>query len=152
MKYLLLTSICLLFFGCKKEDFRKIDAQSIAEKEIKSINLKEVDQFPLFKACDETANVTEQRICFEKEIHHWLKPHVDKLRYNTEKADTLQLFLSIDREGTLKLDSLISELKIKEQFDSIFMNSPKFYPAQKRGVPVKVSFQLPLILKINQTL
>jgi hypothetical protein len=149
MKFLLITSICVLFFGCKKEEFQKVDAQSIAEEEIKSINLREVDQFPLFKSCDETANPTQQKACFEKEIHQWLKPHLDRLNYDIEKADTLQLYLSINREGELILDSLESKLKVKQQFDSIFMNPPNFYPAQKRGVPVKVSFELPLILKVN---
>jgi len=138
-----------MLLGCKQEKFQKIDASTIAEKEFRSLNLKEVDQFPLFKTCDETENRQHQKACFEKEIHRWLKPHADSLTYNTTEPDTLQLYLSIATDGTLILDSLKTELTVKQQLDSIFQNSPKFYPAQKRGVPVKVSFQLPLILKVN---
>jgi hypothetical protein len=149
MKALLLTALCIFCLGCKQEKFQKIDAETIAEKEFQSINLKEVDQFPLFKTCDETAQAFEQKKCFEKEIHGWLKPHIDSLDYNTEKADTLQLYLSINTNGTLMLDSLQSRLDIQKQFDSIIKKAPKFYPAQKRGVPVKVAFQLPLIIEVN---
>jgi hypothetical protein len=103
----------------------------------------------LFKTCDETENRLQQKACFEKEIHKWLKPHVDSLKYYTVKPDTLQLYLSINIDGSLVLDSLNTEFKVSKQLDSIFKQSPQFYPAQKRGVPVKVAFQLPLILKVN---
>jgi hypothetical protein len=149
MKWMISIIFLILLNSCKQEKFQKVNAETIAEKEFKSLNLKEVDQFPLFKNCDETENRQQQKDCFEKEIHQWLKPHLDSLKYNTKKADTLQLYLSITKNGKLELDSLKTELKVTEQLDSIFKNSPKFYPAQKRGVPVKVSFQLPLMLKVN---
>lgn len=149
MKWMISIVFLILLFSCKNENFQKVDAKSIAEKEFETLNLKEVDQFPLFKTCDETENRQQQKACFEKEIHQWLKPHVDSLNYNTFEADTLQLYLSIKTNGALVLDSLKSELPVSKQFDSIFKQAPKFYPAQKRGVPVKVSFQLPLILKVN---
>lgn len=146
----MISIVLLVFvFSCKKEQFQKINAESIAEKEFQSLNLKEVDQFPLFKTCDETDNRQAQKICFEKEIHQWLKPHLDNLNYNTYEPDTLQLYLSVKTNGVLLLDSLKSELPIYKQFDSIFKKAPKFYPAQKRGVPVRVSFRLPLVLKVN---
>lgn len=149
MKGLIVIGICFFCMGCKQVKFQKVDAESIAEKEINSLNLKEIDQFPLFVTCDETAKPEEQKLCFEKEIHQWLKPHADSLYYNTEIADTIQLYLSIQTDGTLTLDSLQTELKVKKQLDSIFKNAPQLYPAQKRGVPVKVAFQLPLILEVN---
>lgn len=149
MKGLIVIGICFFFLGCKQEKFQKIDAESIAEKEFKSLNLKEVDQFPLFENCDETAKLEDQKLCFEKQIHQWLKPHADSLDYDTEIADTLQLYLSIPAEGKLILDSIKTKLKVKKQLDSIFKKSPKLFPAQKRGIPVKVAFQLPLILKVN---
>lgn len=145
----ILIGLCVFLLGCKNEKFQKIDAETIAEKEFKSLNLKEVDQFPLFKTCDETENRQQQKACFEKEIHQWLKPQVDSLEYNTSETDSLQLYLSIETDGSLVLDSLETKLKISNQLDSIFKQSPKLYPAQKRGVPVKVSFQLPLILKVK---
>jgi hypothetical protein len=149
MKSCIIFVLCLSLFSCKQEKFQKVDANYIAEKEFENLNLKEVDQFPLFKTCDETENREQQKACFEKEIHQWLKPQVDSLEYNTTTADTLQLYLSILKDGTLVLDSLNTPLKVKTQMDSIFKTSPPFYPAQKRGVPVKVSFQLPLILKVK---
>ena len=152
MKPFIFAIICVLCYACKQETFEKIDANEVAEEEFKSLNLKQVDQFPLFKTCDENDTAQDQKKCFETKIHAWLKPHVDSLKYNTSKGDTIHLYLKINTNGDLVLDSLKSKLDIKQQFDSIFLDAPKFYPAQKRGVPVQVSFELPLILKVNQTL
>jgi hypothetical protein len=149
MNKFVIIGICVFLLGCKKEDFKKIDAETLAKKEFKNLNLKQVDQFPLFKTCDETGTRQQQKSCFEKQIHRWLKPHVDSLNYDTSEADTLHLYLSIDTKGLLILDSLKTELKVSKQFDRIFKHPPKIYPAQKRGVPVKVAFQLPVILNIK---
>ena len=149
MKFLVFVFFSVLFISCNQDKFKKIDAESIAEKELLSINFDEVDRFPLFKACDETASKVQQKECFQKNLHKWLKPHIDSLVYETEKADTIQLFVSVNANGKLNCDSLNSKLAIKDQMKTIFTNSPEIYPAQKRGIPVKVSFQLPLILKVN---
>lgn len=152
MNRLLFICICILCSACQTDNYKKVDAESIAEKELKTINFKEVDQFPLFKSCDETVTRLSQQKCFEKNLHKWLKPHVDSLDYDTKLGDTLKLFLSVTKKGELQCDSLHTKLSVHQQFEDIFANAPKIFPAQKRGVPVKVSFQLPLILNVNQTL
>ena len=142
--------ICfVLVSACKNEDFIKVDAQTIAQNELKSIDLSEVDSYPLFSSCDETSSLKLQKSCFVKEIHNWLKPYLDTISLDIVKADTIQLFLSVDRSGLLVQDSAYSTSLSKSKLLKPFYNPPKLYPAQKRGVPVKVSFQMPVIITPN---
>lgn len=149
MKYLIYIFILLICGSCRQDNFQKINAEEIVDKELKSINFSEVDQFPLFKTCDETASRQAQKACFEQELHKWLKPHLDSIPYQNIKKDSINLHLSIHANGKISLDSLSSKSELVEIFHDIFNHSPKIYPAQKRGVPVKVSFQLPVILKVE---
>ena len=149
MKYLVCLLLMMACWSCKKENFQKVDADEIAKKELQHINFSEVDQFPLFKTCDETANRQKQQHCFEQELHIWLKPHLDSIPYKNTTGDTIQLNLSVDAKGKINLDSLASKEELTETFQNIFKQSPQIYPAQKRGIPVKVSFQMPVILKIK---
>lgn len=146
----------MIIWSCRQENFQKVNAEEIAKKELQNINFSEVDQYPLFKTCDETATRQAQQICFEQELHNWLKPHLDIISYQNSQNETINLNISIDVKGKIKLDSLTSKSKSKSELEEIFRNifnkSPQIYPAQKRGVPIKVSFQLPVILKVNQTL
>lgn len=135
--------------SCRKEDFRKFDAEDIAKKELQSINFSEVDQYPLFKICDETATRQMQQNCFEKELHNWLKPHLDSIYYDAIKDDSIYLNLSILSNGKINLDSTTSKNNSNQIFQDIFKKAPVIYPAQKRGIPVKVSFQLPVILQVE---
>jgi len=152
MKKLVCLFLIVICWSCKQENLKKISADDIAHKELQQIDFSEVDQFPLFKTCDETANRLAQQTCFEQKLHSWLKPHLNNIPYKSKEVDTIKLSISVDTTGKIKLDSLTSNLELTQTFQAIFEKSPQIYPAQKRGIPVKVSFQLPVIIKVNQTL
>ena len=137
----------MLLWSCRQENFQKIDAKEIAKKELENINYNEVDQFPLFQTCDETASRSAQKACFEKQLHSFFKPYLDTLEFSDADVDTINLSLSVNIDGELKLDSLSSRPSLIEDFKEIIKQSPKIYPAQKRGIPTKISFQLPIILR-----
>lgn len=146
MKYLICIFILVICISCSKENLKKIDAKDITEKELKSINFGEVDQFPLFKNCDETASRQTQMVCFEQELHKWLRPYLDSIPYQVLERDSINLNLSILPNGKINLDSVSSNVELSDVFYDIFDQSPHIYPAQKRGIPVKVSLQLPIVL------
>ena len=137
----------MCFLGCNKEDYKKVDAKAIANNELNSIDLSQVDQYPLFESCDETAIKAVQKQCFEKGLHRWIKPYLDTLSVNTGKADTITLFLSVSEKGKLTQDSMIFNTEAGQKIAKLFKASPQLYPALKQGVPVKVSFQMPLIIQ-----
>ena len=149
MKYFVCLLIVIFCWSCKDENLQKIDAEEIAKKELQRINFSEVDRYPLFKSCDETASRQTQQNCFEKELHRWLKPHLDSITYEGLKNDSLYLNLSILSNGKINLDSISSKTKLAKVFQDIFNQSPVVFPAQKRGIPVKVSFRLPVVLQVE---
>lgn len=149
MKYLVCLLVVIFCLSCRNENLKKIDAEEIAKKELQNINFSEVDRYPLFKSCDETAPRSKQQNCFEQELHKWLKPHLDSIAYDDIKDDSIYLNLSILSNGKINLDSISSKTKLAEVFQDIFNQSPVVYPAQKRGIPVKVSFRLPVVLQVE---
>jgi len=149
MKFLVYTIVVVLFWSCKQDNFKKVQAKDIAQKELRNINFKEIDRFPLFKTCDETAFRDVQQSCFEQNLHQWIKPYLDTLNLNLSESDTLKIYLKIDKTGKIQLDSLQSKLDLSKTFQRIFKKAPQIYPAQKRGVPVSVNLELPVILNVN---
>lgn len=146
MKRILVLFIMSLILSCNKEDYKKVDAKSIADNELKTIDLSQVDRYPLFESCDETATKLAQQQCFEKNLHGWLKPYLDTLSVKQLKADTITLFLTVSEKGQLTQDSMVSSTAAGDKIKEIFKSSPILYPPLKQGVPVKVSFQMPLII------
>mgnify|MGYP005847107219 CR=1 FL=1 len=146
MKCLACIFILIFFWSCRQENFKKTEANEIAKKELENIKYNEVDQFPLFQSCDETVSRLAQKTCFEKQLHLFFKSYLDTLHYNNADDDTINLSLSINTDGKLKLDSISSKPSLTKTFKEIVEQSPKIYPAQKRGIPTKISFQLPIIL------
>ncbi len=150
MKTIVATVCFVLFLSCKNEDFIKVDAEIIAHNELQAIDLREVDSYPMFKACDEMSSKENQQTCFAREMHKWLKPYLDTISVNFVNPDTIQMYLSVDEKGKLIQDSIhLKENALKDRFLEAFNNPPQLYPAQKRGVPVKVSFQMPIIITPN---
>jgi len=134
------------FLGCNKEDYKKVDAKAIANSELNSIDLSQVDRYPLFEFCDETATKAAQKQCFEKGLHLWIKPYLDTLSVDTLKADTITLFLSVNEKGKLTRDSMVSGFETGRKITNVFNASPQLYPALKQGIPVNVSFRMPIII------
>lgn len=149
MKLLAFILVLVAFWSCKQDNFKKVDAKDLAKEELKTINFKQVDRFPLFKTCDETASRSIQKNCFEQHLHQLLKPYIDTLVVDLPESDTLNLYLNINNKGKIKLDSISSKMNLTKTFQSIFENTPRIYPAQKRGIPVSVNLELPIILKVN---
>ncbi len=149
MKFLVYILILTLFWSCKQSNFKKVDAKDIAQKELKTINFEEVDRFPLFKTCDETATREVQQSCFERNLHQWLKPYLDTLDLDISENDTLNLHLKISKTGVIQLESLSSKIDVNKTFQHIFDQAPQIYPAQKRGIPVGVKLELPVILSVK---
>ena len=149
MKLLVYFFVLAIFWSCKQDNFNKVDANDIANKQLQTIDFKQIDRFPLFKTCDETASRRIQQNCFEQHLHQWLKPYIDTIEVEIAQTDTLLLFLKIDKTGKIKLDSLYSKMDLSNEFQRIFNKSPQIYPAQKRGVPVSVNLELPVILSLK---
>ena len=153
---IVLLILSLFFCSCENFETKKISSETFVKDEIKSINWRDVDQYPIFKNCELISNKEQQKSCFESTLssYIYLSINVEETVVTTDLNETLTIDFMVDKKGKLMItsmiiDSLISaqiplmEKNIKKAIDSI----QPIAPAYKRGIPVKTSFQLPLEIK-----
>ena len=130
--------------------------EKILRQELKSINWEELDRYPLFTGCDETADKQEQKQCFETTLANAFSEALKKQSLTVRHAiqDTLWISLRITNRGEITIihiekDSLLA--KEVPELDSIFKTAlsemPRLYPPLKRAIPVAARFKLPLVVQ-----
>ena len=152
-KLLLITAVKIMdeYFETKK-----ISSETFVKDEIKSINWKDVDQYPIFKNCELISNKEQQKSCFESTLssYIYLSINVEETVVTTDLNETLTIDFMVDKKGKLMITSMIIDSLISAQIPLLEKNIKKamdsiqpIAPAYKRGIPVKTSFQLPLEIK-----
>ncbi|MCF6308457.1 MAG: hypothetical protein L3J09_10935 [Flavobacteriaceae bacterium] len=153
--------LLLIFFGLSSSQFfetEKISSETFLEEEIKAINWKEVDQYPVFQNCENETEKEQQKSCFETTLINHLYQSIQSENTTVSKDinETIIIDFIVNEKGELsisnmKIDSILSnqlpflEHKIIQGLDSL----QPIAPAYKRGIPVKTTFKLPIIIKTN---
>ena len=155
MKYFLyVVGVFLLMSSCEYFETKKIDSDTLFEQEMATINWEEVDQYPLFKACDETATKAVQLECF----HQQLSANISKVIKDSVPGviqslrDTVLLEMSIDTAGVFNLQQIHMDSmtrvhlpKVESWLKEALGQMDPIAPATKKGVPVVTKYTLPLI-------
>ncbi|NQX78207.1 hypothetical protein [Gilvibacter sp.] len=148
-------SALLLMCSCDYFETKKIDSDTLFEQEMATINWAEVDQYPLFKACDETAAKAVQLECFHKELSNTISGVIrDSVPGVIQSLrDTVMLEMRIDTSGIftlqqIKMDSMtrVHLPKVESWLKQALGQMDRIAPATKKGVPVVTQYTLPLIL------
>ncbi|QLE01110.1 hypothetical protein HX109_05850 [Galbibacter sp. BG1] len=149
---------CLLLVSCELFTSKKETKEDIIERERQSINWNDVDQYPLFETCDETAPRNEQIACFQETFTaHFLATLSNKhLVSHKNLNDTVNVQLLIGKEGHITILQIKKNKNIAKEIpeiDTLIANSvetlPRVYPALKRNIPVNMKIQLPIIIKVE---
>ena len=134
-------------------------ARQLVEEELSAIDWNEVDQYPLFDACDETAQKPQQQECFEQNLVMHLAMALQDFEFKSEKAlaDTLYLDFMVDQQGKVTVVSMDKNPEFSREnpeFERIVAKSlrslPRLEPALKRGIPVSSRFRIPIVLKTDE--
>lgn len=156
--FLILLLLPLLFNSCQYFDKQVPSEKELLEKELKSINWKEVDEFPSVAECDTIENKTRRQQCFFEVMTQLVqeKLHIDTLSVLSPEIDTIVVKVTIFSNATLKFEPQFTKDSVDydaKKIDSILkarlVNFPKVNPAIKRGIPVKTQFVLPVVLKVE---
>ena len=148
--------LSLFFYSCEYFETKKISSETFLKDEIKSINWKDVDQYPIFKNCELISKKEQQKSCFEATLssYIYLSINVEETVVTTDLNETLTINFIIDEKGKLMITSMIIDSLISAQIPLLEKNIKKamdsiqpIAPAYKRGIPVKTSFQLPMEIK-----
>jgi len=147
-----------LLVSCELFMSQEEKAQKLVNEDLLSIDWNDVDQYPLFDVCDETAVKAAQRECFQNVMADYLAEVLAELSFEVEQDvnDTVYIDFLVDEHGFIsvfELDHSIGALKGMEDFNGILTKRLNHLatvaPALKRGTPVSLRFRLPLLLNTD---
>jgi hypothetical protein len=132
--------------------------KELLQKELKSINWKEVDEYPSVVDCEKIDNKAQRQQCFFEVLTQLIqeKLSVDTLSVLYPELDTIEVKVTVFPNATMQFepqfpkDSVAYDtIKIDSILKARLIDFPKINPALKRGIPVKSQFILPVILKVE---
>ncbi|RMA77694.1 hypothetical protein BC961_0035 [Flavobacterium weaverense] len=159
MKHYYFILIIFLFNSCQFMEKQVPSEKELLQKELKSINWKEVDEYPSLSDCDKIESKAQRQQCFFDVLTQLIqeKLSVDTLSMLYPKLDTIEVKVTIFPNATMQFepqfpkDSVAYDrIKIDSILKARLVDFPKVNPAIKRGIPVKTQFILPVIIKVEK--
>lgn len=130
--------------------------KELLQKELKSINWKEVDEYPSMADCEKINNKNQRQQCFFEMMAQLIqeKLDIDTLSVLYPELDTIEVKVTVFPDATINFEPQFPKdsanydrIKIDSILRARLVDFPKINPAIKRGIPVKSQFILPVILK-----
>jgi len=160
MKKIILITVVLslLFSSCQYFEKQVPSKEELLQKELQTINWKEVDEFPSISECEKIEEEALRKQCFFEFLAQIIqeKLSADTLAILYPELDTIEVKVTIFPNATMQFepqfpkDSVAYDtIKIDSILKARLVDFPKVNPALKRGIPVKTQFTLPVILKIE---
>lgn len=156
MKYFYLFLVFLFFNSCQYFEKQVPSEKELLQKELKSINWREVDEYPSVIDCEKITNKKQRQQCFFEVMTQFVqdKLDLDSLSILYPDLDTIEVEVTVFPNSNIKFelqfpkDSVAYDtIKIDSVLRARLIDFPKINPAIKRGIPVKTQFILPVILK-----
>ena len=145
------------FSSCQFFETEKISSDEFLEEEIKAINWKDIDQYPVFKVCERETEKQSQKTCFETTLASRIYQSVQiDIRVSADLNQTVLIEFQINEKGVLIVSEIVMDSILRKQIPFLENNILRgldsiqpIAPAYKRGIPVKTSFKLPIVVKSN---
>lgn len=158
LKQYYLFFVFLIFNSCQYVDKQIPSEKELLQKELKSINWKEVDEYPSVVDCEKIEDKKQRQQSFFEVLTQLIqeKLSIDTLSILYPELDTIEVKVTVFPNATMKFepqfpkDSVAYDtIKIDSILKARLVDFPKINPAIKRGIPVKTQFILPVILKVE---
>lgn len=159
MKHFSIFILFLFFNSCQYFEKKVPSEKELLQKELKSINWKEVDEYPTVAECETINDKKERQKCFFDVMSQLIqqKLNVDSLSIIYPDLDTIQVKVTVFPNSKMKFepefqkDSVAYDtIRIDSILHARLVDFPKVNPAIKRGLPVKTQFTLPVIIKAKE--
>lgn len=159
MRKILILLFLPFFFGCEDFETKKISSEEVLDQETRSLNWKEVDEYPAFDNCQNIKEIEKARKCFESTLANSVYAYLERQEpIVTEPIDdTLIMYLKIAQTGHPVIDSVHVDTTITNQLPEIKQwlqqsidSLPRIYPASKRGIPVSSTFRMPIVIRAEE--
>ena len=157
-KVALVALLSITAVSCQYFDKQVPSKDELLEKELKSINWQEVDEFPTVDACDSITDKILRRQCFLDflVINIQQRLNAEPLKVIYPNLDTIQMKVTIFPDAHVEFEPRLTDSLVygKATVDSILQarltNFPSVKPALKRDIPVKTQFVLPVVLEVRR--
>ncbi|SHG07171.1 hypothetical protein [Flavobacterium johnsoniae] len=156
MKQFFFFIVFIFFNSCQYFEKKVPSEKELLQKELKSINWKEVDEYPTVSDCETITDKKERQKCFFDVMSQLIqeKLEVDSLSILYPDLDTIQVKVTIFPNSKMKFEPQFQKdsvaydtIRIDSILHARLVDFPKVNPAIKRGLPVKTQFILPVIIK-----
>ncbi|MEL1252757.1 hypothetical protein AAEO57_03135 [Flavobacterium sp. DGU38] len=156
MKHYFPFLVFLIFNSCQYFEKQVPSEKELLQKELKSINWKEVDEYPSLADCEKINNKNQRQQCFFEIMTQLIqeKLDIDTLSVLYPELDTIEVKVTVFPDATINFEPQFPKdsvnydrIKIDSILRARLVDFPKINPAIKRGIPVKSQFILPVILK-----
>lgn len=133
--------------------------RELVEAELKTIDWNQLDQFPLFNSCDETASKAMQQECFQTTLitHLSMAFQVVEMHSTSDGQDTIFVDFKVDSLGIITVMDITGNpmatdenIDFQEFVSQSLKQLPRLHPPLKRGIPVVAQFRIPLVIRINE--
>lgn len=137
---------------------KKVSSETFLKEELKTINMSELDEYPTFESCDYLEDKEEKWLCFEQKLASNFYKYLQSqtLVFSQAMQDTVWVKIAVNAEGAPKIDNILIPVSVKQDLPKLDVwlhqsldSLPKIYPAIKRGIPVKTTFKLPVVIQVN---
>ncbi len=158
LRYVFL-SFSLLFVSCEFLSSKEALTERRVTEKLAAIDWDIVDEYPMFDDCLLTQTKEEQRQCFQTTMLKKFSKALEELELKVDSGlnDTVNVNLVIDEHGFMAVKDIEENGKVMELLPNFerevtdkLNDLVTVKPAIKRGVFVKVSVRLPLILKTEE--
>ncbi|KAA3620794.1 MAG: hypothetical protein DWP94_11750 [Flavobacterium sp.] len=148
--------LCIVVSSCDYFETRKISSETFYDEELKTINWNDVDQYPVFKECEQISEKKEQQNCFSEVLKNSLKRVTSHsgIAISREVNDTVWLKFDISETAQLsvkeiEMDSVTSQTfpLLKQALLDMTDSLKLIAPATKQGIPVRTAFSLPIVIE-----
>ncbi|MEO0060382.1 MAG: hypothetical protein RLZZ312_2029, partial [Bacteroidota bacterium] len=131
--------------------------ETLLKKELNSIDWNDVDEYPSIANCDVLETKAQQRQCFFEYLKANVQKKLDSVLNSkpSKEVDSLNIEISILPNSQVVYDYNDADLEIKSEInlDSVFLletfQFKKLEPALKRGIPVKIQFEIPVMIGLK---
>ncbi|WMQ63160.1 hypothetical protein [Imtechella halotolerans] len=147
--------LLFLFSSCEWMPGSVPTQEAMVAKQLAAIDMNEVEKYPLFDHCDETASRITQKKCFEETLSRlfWEAFQSESFLVKEPISDTIYAYFIVTNEGKIVYDKMESNAYINTYFpslDSLLKVKsevfPVIHPALKQGIKVASKCKLPIVI------
>ncbi len=155
VRFFALSLLASSLFSCDAFSFKK---KKIEQQLDTIVDLRYVDTYPSFPACDSIIDKKKKANCFGKTVHNEIAKNLKQQQIKVKRNvnETIEVVMVVSSKGEKRLKSLKATQQLQAQIPELkkilqesIQKLPRVLPATKRGIPVTSQYTLPIKISLE---